>query len=71
MGKGKGQVKVFDMAENMSKKEQRKMSKMQYMIPYHMARCPNYGWKESDHYLRAEELKDDIKTLEKKAYARW
>ena len=30
------------------------------MIPYHMARCPNYGWKESPEYGRAEELKEKI-----------
>ena len=25
-----------------------------------MARCPNYGWKESEEYARAEELKEKI-----------
>ena len=30
------------------------------MIPYHMARCPNYGWKESEEFARAEELKEKI-----------
>ena len=34
--------------------------KAEYMIPYHMARCPNYGWKESPEYGRAEELKEKI-----------
>ena len=34
--------------------------KAEYMIPYHMARCPNYGWKESPEYARAEELKEKI-----------
>ena len=30
------------------------------MIPYHMARCPNYGWKESEEYASAEALKEKI-----------
>ena len=30
--------------------------KAEYMIPYHMARCPNYGWKESPEYAEAEKL---------------
>ena len=41
------------------------------MIPYHMARCPNYGWKESPEYGRAEELKEKISAIESKAKKRW
>ena len=32
-----------------------------------MARCPNYGWKESQEYARAEELKEKIAGIESKA----
>ena len=45
--------------------------KAEYMIPYHMARCPNYGWKESPEYARAEELKEKIGAIEAKAKKRW
>ena len=45
--------------------------KAEYMIPYHMARCPNYGWKESPEYGRAEELKEKIAGIEEKAKKRW
>ena len=41
------------------------------MIPYHMARCPNYGWKESEEYARAEALKERIQGIEDKAKKRW
>ena len=29
------------------------MRKMEAMIPYWMARCPNYGWKESQEFFKA------------------
>ena len=45
--------------------------KAEYMIPYHMARCPAYGWKESEEYARAEELKEKIAGIEAKAKKRW
>ena len=45
--------------------------KAEYMIPYHMARCPNYGWKESEEYHKAEELKEKISGIEAKAKKRW
>ena len=54
----------------MTKKETRVIRKAEYMIPYHMARCPNYGWKESPEYARAEELKDKIGAIEAKAKKR-
>jgi len=72
MGKGKGQaVPQFDLASALSKKEARMIKKAEFMIPYHMARCPNYGWKESEQYLRAEELKEKISGIEAKAKKRW
>eukprot|EP00310_Coccolithus_braarudii_P022124 CAMPEP_0183355142 /NCGR_PEP_ID=MMETSP0164_2-20130417/39329_1 /TAXON_ID=221442 /ORGANISM="Coccolithus pelagicus ssp braarudi, Strain PLY182g" /LENGTH=78 /DNA_ID=CAMNT_0025528165 /DNA_START=57 /DNA_END=293 /DNA_ORIENTATION=+ len=71
MGKGKGQIKSFDLNTSLSKKEGRKMGKMNAMIPYHLARCPFYNGKESEHYAAAEKLKEDIVNLEKKAYLRW
>ena len=72
MGKGKGQaVPQFDLASALTKKETRVIRKAEYMIPYHMARCPNYGWKESDEYLRAENLKEKIAGIETKAKKRW
>ena len=45
--------------------------KAEYMIPYHMARCPNYGWKESPEYASAEALKEKIAGIEAKAKKRW
>ena len=50
----------FDLASALTKKETRVIRKAEYMIPYHMARCPNYGWKESEEFARAEELKEKI-----------
>ena len=37
--------------------------KAEYMIPYHMARCPNYGWKESEEYSKACDLKEKIEGI--------
>ena len=72
MGKGKGQaVPQFDLATALTKKEGRMIRKAEYMIPYHMARCPNYGWKESEEYARAEALKERIQGIEDKAKKRW
>ena len=53
-------IPQFDLASALSKKEARMIKKAEYMIPYHMARCPNYGWKESEQYAKAEELKERI-----------
>ena len=50
----------FDLASALTKKETRVIRKAEYMIPYHMARCPNYGWKESQEYAEAEKLKEKI-----------
>jgi len=47
------------------------MRKMENMIPYWMARCPNYGWKESAEFGKAEELKDKMGQIELKARKRW
>ena len=72
MGKGKGQaVAQFDLATALTKKEGRLIRKAEYMIPYHMARCPAYGWKESEEYFKAEELKEKIAAIEAKAKKRW
>ena len=72
MGKGRGQaVAQFDLATALTKKETRMIRKAEYMIPYHMARCPAYGWKESEEYFRAEELKEKIAAIEAKAKKRW
>ena len=64
-------VAQFDLATALTKKEGRVIRKAEYMIPYHMARCPNYGWKESEEYQRAEELKEKIGGIEAKAKKRW
>ena len=64
-------VPQFDLASALTKKETRVIRKAEYMIPYHMARCPNYGWKESPEYARAEELKEKIGAIEAKAKKRW
>jgi len=64
-------VAQFDLASALTKKEGRMIRKAEYMIPYHMARCPNYGWKESPEYARAEELKEKISGIEGKAKKRW
>ena len=61
----------FDLATALTKKEARVIRKAEYMIPYHMARCPAYGWKESEEYARAEELKEKIAGIEAKAKKRW
>ena len=53
----------FDLASALTKKEGRMIRKAEYMIPYHMARCPNYGWKESEEYARAEELREKIRSF--------
>ena len=53
-------IAQFDLASALTKKEGRMIRKAEYMIPYHMARCPNYGWKESSEYASAEELKEKI-----------
>ena len=67
-----GQAAVqFDLASALTKKEGRLIRKAEYMIPYHMARCPNYGWKDSEEYARAEELKVKISKIEEKAKKRW
>ena len=72
MGKGAGQaVPQFDLATALTKKEGRLIRKAEYMIPYHMARCPAYGWKESEEYARAEALKEKIGAIEAKAKKRW
>ena len=72
MGKGHGQaVPQFDLASALTKKESRMIRKAEYMIPYWMARCPNYGWKESDEYAQAEDLKVKIAGIETKAKKRW
>jgi len=71
MGKGKGQMPQFDLASSLTRKETRIMRKMENMIPYWMARCPNYGWKESPEYFKAEELKDKMGAIEAKARKRW
>jgi len=47
------------------------MRKMEAMVPYWMARCPNYGWKESPEYGKAEELKEKMSAMEVKAKKRW
>ena len=64
-------VAQFDLATALTKKEGRVIRKAEYMIPYHMARCPNYGWKESEEYHRAEDLKEKIAGIEAKAKKRW
>ena len=61
----------FDLASALTKKEGRMIRKAEYMIPYHMARCPNYGWKESPEYASAEALKEKIAGIEAKAKKRW
>jgi len=71
MGKGKGQIAQFDLQASLTKKEKRSINKAEYMIPYHMARCPNYGWKESPQYEAAEKLKEFITGIETKARKRW
>ena len=58
-----GQAPQFDLASALTKKETRVIRKAEYMIPYHMARCPNYGWKESPEYARAKELKEKIAAI--------
>ena len=47
------------------------MRKMEFMIPYWMARCPNRGWKESPEYFKAEELREKMAIMEAKAKKRW
>ena len=64
-------IPQFELATALTKKEKRTINKAEYMIPYHMARCPNYGWKESEEYARAEELKEKIAGIEAKAKKRW
>ena len=61
----------FELASALTKKETRVIRKCEYMIPYHMARCPNYGWKESQEFARAEELREKIGGIESKAKKRW
>ena len=64
-------VPQFDPNTCLTKKEKRSISKCEYMIPYHMARCPNYGWKESEEFAKAEALKDRIAGIETKARKRF
>ena len=61
----------FDLATALTKKEGRVIRKAEYMIPYHMARCPNYGWKESEEFAQAEKLREKISAIEDKAKKRW
>ena len=49
----------------------RTMRKMEFMIPYWMARCPNRGWKDSPEYFKAEELREKMAVMEAKAKKRW
>jgi len=71
MGKGKATMPQFDLASSLTRKETRMMRKMEAMIPYWMARCPNYGWKESQEYFNAEDLHEKIGAMEAKAKKRW
>jgi len=64
-------VPQFDLASSLTRKETRVMRKMEAMVPYWMARCPNYGWKESPEYGKAEELKEKMSAMEVKAKKRW
>jgi len=61
----------FDLASALTRKETRTMRKMEFMIPYWMARCPNRGWKESPEYFKAEELREKMAVMEAKAKKRW
>ena len=61
-GKGKGQAS-FELAANLTKKENRTIRKSESMIQYYMARCPARGWKESQQFADAEALKDNIKAI--------
>mmetsp|Transcript_1395 Transcript_1395/g.4560 ORF Transcript_1395/g.4560 Transcript_1395/m.4560 type:complete len:90 (-) Transcript_1395:557-826(-) len=55
MGKGKGQkVMEFDLATAMTKKETRKLTKMECMVNYHLARVPFWNGKESVAMANAE-----------------
>ena len=61
----------FDLASSLTRKETRVMRKTENMIPYWMARCPNYGWKESAEFAKAEELREKMSAIETKARKRW
>ena len=47
------------------------MRKTESMIPYWMARAPNYGWKESAEFFKAEELREKMAAIEAKARKRF
>ena len=62
---------LTDVARAPTSSRARVIRKAEYMIPYHMARCPNYGWKESEEFAQAEKLREKISAIEDKAKKRW
>ena len=68
---GKKTVEVFDLESNLTRKELRKLKKMQAMIPYHLARCPVYNSKFGIHWEKSQYFKAEITKLEQKAYKLW
>jgi len=68
---GKKNVPTFDLESALTRKESRKLKKMQAMIPYYLARCPLYNSKIGEHWEKAEYFKAEIKKLEQKAYKLW
>jgi len=72
MGKGKGQkVMEFDLATAMTKKETRKLTKMECMVNYHLARVPFWNGKESVAMANAEKTREMIASLKTKVKNRW
>jgi len=49
----------------------RTIRKTECMIQYHLARMPMYGAHESPQFMKANEMKENIKNIEAKAKQRW
>merc|ERR1712167_195469 len=64
-------IPQFELNENLTKKEQRKIKKNESMIQYHLARVPFYNGRGSEHWLAAEDLKEQIANYETNAKKRW
>mmetsp|Transcript_595 Transcript_595/g.1758 ORF Transcript_595/g.1758 Transcript_595/m.1758 type:complete len:137 (-) Transcript_595:563-973(-) len=72
MGKGQAQrVPDFDLATACTKKEGRKLTKMECMVNYHLARVPFWNGKDSMAMKNAEKTRDMIDNLKTKVKSRW
>jgi hypothetical protein len=61
----------YDLATACTKKEGRKLTKMECMVHYHEARVPFWNGKGSDAWRNAEKTREMIDGLKTKVKSRW